>query len=742
MVNFILLLNADSIAQIVVTLLRWLGTRLARSRHSFLAALIFGVADDISPTIRSQEFEHALALWQEGRYNHAKLTLEQILIIKPEHPEANNLLGAIYFEDDDSKKAHISFTQAIRLKQEWAAPYNNLGNIYRNDQQYEEAEFYYRQALDKDPTYVEALTNLGAVLDIRGESLAAEVFCRKAIECAPNFGGAHCNLGNALLSLHRGGEAVAAYREALRLQPGIPEALVNLALILEDNSYLLDTIKHYENLIARQPRNYLPHLRIAQALQALRCWDEARSFLKRTITLKPEDFEALFLLAVNYINIGDVNSSINCLRRILLFTRNNAAQVLSIFNSMYLADYSGEYLCSEYRNWAESYINRKETPAPPILRKETSRRLRIGYVSRDFAKHSVAYFIEPILQHHERTLFEVFCYSTLIKPDTYTDRFISLADNWRDISTLSEDKVVNLIKHDEIDLLIDLSGHTTGNRLGVFARKPAPVQVTYLGHPSTTGLTAIDYRIGDAITDPIESTANHYVERIWHLPGCFLTYNPPSVAPTVVSPPVLEKGHITFGSCNNIAKLNNSVISTWAEILKLVPSSRLLLKGFAFASARGRERITDLFRQSGIAPARIELVDWRADLQSHLDLYSEIDISLDPFPYNGTTTSCEAMWMGVPVICLEGERHSARVGASLLTSLGMESFIAKDIQSYVQIAGTLASDIDRLVALRSTFRAIMEKSSLLDHAGFTSRLEQAYRDMWRIYCGTQTRSSR
>ncbi len=422
--------------------------------------------------------------------------------------------------------ARRHFMRAIAARPDFAAARNNLGNIHRSLGELEEAARCYRVALECMPGYAEALTNLGAVLNLQGDSTLAEGYCRKAIEFAPEFAGAHCNLGNVLLSLNRGGEAVAAFREALRIQRGLFEALVNLALVLEDSGYLAGTIDFYEKQLQRQPGNYLPHVRIAQALQGLQRWEDARERLARALELKPEAAEALFVLGVNYVHVGDARAGIECMRRVLKGGPDAMAQEMLAFSSLYIEDCTGEQLCAEFRDWAERYLH--QTRIEPSQRDTTpsERRLRIGYVSRDFARHSVAYFLEPILKHHNRGRVEVFCYSTLIRGDDFTERFKALADGWRDISTLSKDKAISIIKEDQIDILVDLSGHTVGSRLGIFACKPVPIQLTSLGHPTTTGISAIDYRFGDAVADPVDLTVGHYVENLWQLSGCFLTFQP------------------------------------------------------------------------------------------------------------------------------------------------------------------------------------------------------------------------
>lgn len=713
-------------------LLRWASARLARTGHARLVSQLFRAADELAPP-DIPPYAQAHALWLEGRQEEARSLLESILAAQPGHPEANNLYGVSLLNADNMAGARAYFERALASRPDFPAPHNNLGNLHLSGGEFEEAARRYRAALAHKPDYVEALTNLGTVHNLLGNSAAAEPYCRKAVELAPNFAGAHCNLGNVLLSQGRGGEAIACYREALKLSPGMPEALANLALVLQDPGYLRGALDYFEKQSLRRPNDFLPHVRIAQALQAMGQWDEAVKRLEHALELKPDSAEALLVLSVNHVYIGDVRTGLDYQRQVLeIEPDNKATRSGLVFNCLYLADYTGKQIYQGFHEWAERFAARPLLP--PSANTDAERRLRIGYVSRDFHKHSVAYFLEPILRHHDHPTFEVYCYSTLPEADEHTERFMGLCNHWRDISTLSEDRAVELVREDQIDILIDLSGHTVGNRLGVFARKPAPVQVNYLGHPATTGLDTMDYRLGDAVTDPLEVVAGHYSETLWQLPGCFLTYQPPGDAPPVQAAPSVASGYITFGSFNNLAKVNDEVIAVWAGVLNAVPDSRLMLKYYALSSVRGRKRIVDGFAAHDIPEDRLDLAGWSAGTNEHLSAYNKVDIALDTFPYNGTTTTCEALWMGVPVVCLEGERHSARVGASLLNALGLRELLASNVEEFVRIAAQLAVDPERLAALRVGLRQRMAASPLLDHTGFTRSLENAFRDMWHSYC--------
>ena len=416
-----------------------------------------------------------------------------------------------------------------------------------------------------------------------------------------------------------------------------------------------------------------------------------------------------------------------------------AAHSNLLFCLMYDERVSVEQLFAAHRRWDRSHGCGSQGRTTYASDRSGDRRLKIGYVSADFRQHSVAWFLEPLIQSHDRKVVEIFCYAEVRRPDEVTERFRSLADNWRTTVGFSDGAVAAQIAADGIDVLVDVSGHTAGNRLPVFARKPAPVQVTWLGYPHSTGLSAIDYRLVDAITDP-EIEGNFAAsEKLLRLDGPFVCYGPPIDAP----PPLPLSPHgdiVTFGSFNNPAKYSGVTLDAWAELLKRVPHSRLLLKGIPFADSTTRELYHERFERRGVPSQRITLVERTPSQSSHLAHYNEIDMALDPFPYNGATTTCEALWMGVPVIALNGDRHSARVGASLLTSIGRSDLIGHDIDAYIRIAARLAGDRPRLASLKSALRGQMAASPLCDASQFARKIERAYRFMWQRWCAPRASS--
>ncbi|MEJ2452429.1 MAG: hypothetical protein P8047_17525 [Gammaproteobacteria bacterium] len=358
----------------------------------------------------------------------------------------------------------------------------------------------------------------------------------------------------------------------------------------------------------------------------------------------------------------------------------------------------------------------------------SGRKIRIGYVSMDFREHSVVYFINPLLENYSRDDFEVYCYSDVVKADNFTHRIQSEVDVWRDIVGMENHSVVDMIRRDRIDILVDLRAHTSGGlRLPVFASKPATIQVTYLGYPNTSGLNTIDYRITDVLSDPY-GQEHYYSEELFRLEGGFLCYQMPQGLPDVNEVPALTNGYITFGSFNNLAKMNPDVMVLWSQILLQIPGSRLILKNKSFRAKAVRERYLARFGEMGIDSERLELIGWQESMEDHLRLYQQIDIGLDTFPYNGTTTTCEAFAMGVPVITLCGVRHAARVGTSLLHQVGLPELIAESETEYMQVAKGLAGDLRRLHDIRAGLRERM-LVSLCNAARFCERMEAAYRKM-------------
>ena len=462
---------------------------------------------------------------------------------------------------------------------------------------------------------------------------------------------------------------------------------------------------------------------INAAFECYRSWAQA----------EPRAIEAYVGMGNTLVDLWSIEDAVAAYSSALALAPGSGKLLSTLlFHSHYLFPVNQERLFGLHRRYGE--VMRKSRPsrgAGFALAPDPERRLRIGYVSPNLSRHSVGYFMEPVIEHHDRRHFEVYCYYTHELSDDATRRIRELADAWRDAAKVTDDALERMIRDDEIDILIDLAGHSKGNRLAVFARKAAPVQMTWLGYPDTTGLDTVDFRITDGTSDPSPSAELRHTERLLRLDDVFLCYKPPHDSPPVNMRPASE---VVFASFNNISKVNRRLIEAWARILARVPGSRLILKSAALNYADAADRVLECCENCGIDPGRVELHGWIKDRHHHLQLYNNIDIALDTFPYNGTTTTCEALWMGVPVISLAGDVHMARVGATLLRSVGKPDLVAQSIDQYTDVAVALACDHARRASLRATLRDALRASPLLDHAGFTAKLERGFRESWAAWC--------
>jgi predicted O-linked N-acetylglucosamine transferase (SPINDLY family) len=427
--------------------------------------------------------------------------------------------------------------------------------------------------------------------------------------------------------------------------------------------------------------------------------DEARAAYERALALKPD--------------YADVRSSV------LMLLNYDPAQ-------------TPESLLAAHRAYAAA-LPPLPAPAPHPNARDPERPLRIGYVSADFCAHPVGGFVRPVLAAHDPERVVVHAYSGRLVEDAVTTEIRGHAAAWRSTVGVDDAALDAQIRADGIDILVDLAGHTAGNRLSAFARKPAPIQVTWLGYPATTGLPAIDHRLSDAFADPPGAEA-HGVEALVRLPGGFHCYVPAEAAPDVAPPPARAQGHVTFGSFNNLSKVNDRVIAAWARVLAAVPHSRMLVKARPLADPDTRARYQALFAQAGVASERVSLIATAESWRDHMGQYGQVDVALDTFPYNGTTTTCDALWMGVPVIALRGDRHAGRVGVSLLSHIGLPELVAASLDDYVAAAAALAADPDRLATLRAGLRRRLIASPIGDPQRFTRALEDAYRALWRAWC--------
>ncbi len=567
-----------------------------------------------------------------------------------------------------------------------------------------DAEAALRAILTEDAGHVLTLRRLAFICHRRGDDAEARALLARSLEREPHNADAHLNLGVALAALGRDAEAEASYRHGLALKPASFDGHNNLGVLLE---------------------------RVGR-------YAEAEAIYRRASELAPEIAHPLNNLAVLLKESGRLDEAIAVQRRaIALDPALPTAHSNLLYKLVYDERLSPEALFAEHVAWGRAQATRFATAGSRFANSpDPGRRLRVGYVSADFRHHSVAFFAEALLAAHDKAAVEVVLFANDPRVDVVTQRLKACADRFVSIYALPDDLAAARIRELGIDILVDLAGHTSGNRMMLFARKPAPVQVTWLGYPATTGLPTIDARITDAVADPPGEADRLHSERLIRLDTGFLCYRPFDAAGPVAPLPARRAGHITFGSFNNFAKLSPGTIALWTRLLREVLDARLLLKASQFKDADTRERCHAAFVAAGIAAERIEIVPPLADPAEHLALYGRVDIGLDPILYNGTTTTCEALWMGVPVVTLRGDRHVARVGASILTATGLPELVAASTDDYVAIAARLARDLDRLDALRSGLRERLRASPLCDAPHFARAMEGAYRALWRQWCAT------
>ena len=677
------------------------------------------------------ELEAALHYHNEGQFQRARLLYQAILDRDSANAEALHLMGVLAHQTGDHYQARLLIEKAIRINSANPFYHGNLGVVYHALADPNQSILCYRKALELKPDYVEAYSNLANIYRRQGRLGQAAVLYQRTLCLRPQDARVLNSLGHVYRELGEVGNEIACYRKALQVDPDYAQTYLNLGNTLQYQGELDRAIVCYRKALERKADfpeacNNMGSVFIMQG----RLSDAARCF-KKALSLNPCYAEAYNNLGSIDQNQGRIRESVFCFKKALEikpdYTKAHSNLLYALhydpaIDSRILFEAAGQW-------WQQHGFKPAETWLPAASTGKSGP-IRIGFVSPDFREHSVSYFFLPFIENRDQKTFEIFCYSAVKREDAITHRIRELSDHWRSVAWLSDASVVERIRSDGIDILVDLSGHTAGNRLPVFGCKPAPVQVTWLGYPGTTGLAAIDYRLTDDIADPPGEADKYHSERLIRLPLGFLCYEAPDDAPAVGGLPALRNGFITFGSFNNLPKINGEVIELWSDLLRQVPGSRLLLKSRQFADAHVRQRFLEMFGGCGIAAGRITLLPRVASTAGHLGLYHQVDIALDPFPYNGTTTTCESLWMGVPVITLRGVRHAGRVGVSLLTRLGLTQLVAEDRDAYIDIGIKLAQDIAALANLRSALRPRLQGSELCDGRSFARKLENAFRGLW------------
>ncbi|HWA21737.1 MAG TPA: tetratricopeptide repeat protein [Caulobacterales bacterium] len=702
---------------------------------------------------------------QAGRLHEAERLYKRVLGVEPRHADGLHLLGVLSLQAGRADAAVELIGRAIGIDDRQPGYHNNLAAALHALGRFDEAAAACRRVIALDPANIQAQgrlssllmalgqldqaadacrrliqlqpasamahNNLGAVLERQGLMEAAAGCFRRAVELKPDFAGAHNNLGGALQSLGRLGEAVESYRRAISVEPGYAQAHNDLGAVLQVMGRRDEAIACYRRAADLNPDRADIQLNLGVALQVAAKPEAAAACFRRAVELEPQNVEAHMNLGAAMMALGQPAKAAGCFQRVVELDPARADVDSDRLLCLNYAEMSPEALLAEHRAWAA----RHETPLAPSAPAyangtDPDRRLRIGYVSGDFNFSPGGIFLTKVLATHDPGAVEVFCYANNVRNDSTTQRLREYAHHWRDIARVADSDAAAMISQDGIDILIDLSGHTALNRLLLFARRPAPLQASWLGYPGTTGLAGIDYLLMDAAAMPA-GAERFCTEAVARLPRGRFCYTAPDYAPDVIAS--RPDGPITFGSFNNIIKVGPEVARLWSEVLAATPGSRLVLKWEGLDEQAMHDRVANLFAEAGLDLSRLELRG-HAPHREMLAEYGGIDIGLDPFPFCGGLTSCEALWMGVPLVTLPGDRVASRQTLGFLTVLGLDDLVAASKADYVRIAAALAADPARRAELRRTLRARIQGSALGDGRLFTPTLEGAFRWMWRERC--------
>ena len=649
------------------------------------------------------------ALAEQGLLDEAEASLREAVRLQPMRAEIHHDLGTALQKIGRPADAIACFEQALRLKpghEPWLSYVDSLTRAGRLDLARQQLEERWKQGLQAETkemlaTVAGLYSDLGNALRGQGWLLESESSCRQALGIEPNHAHAHNNLGAALQMQGRLGEAEASIRRALALDPGHVEAQYNLGNTLQSQNRFTEAEVSYRRALELNPDHAYSHTNLGSILQMQGRLDEAEVSFRRALKMEP---------------------------------RSNTVYDALLFALNYHPDKSGEEIFQAYREYdariGKSY---RETWRTHSNRRDPDRRLKIGYVSPDFWKHAVRHFLEPLLVHHDKRVVEVYAYAECPRVDAVTERYKRYVDHWAPTQGLTDEEMAGRIRADEIDILVDLAGHTAGNRLPVFARKPAPVSVSWLGYGYTTGLSAIDYFLTDDASSPPDSDAL-FCETPWRLATPGYVYRPADGMGEVGALPARTGGHVTFGTLTRAVRINHRTIRVWSQLLKRVRGSRLVVDSRSFREDAARDALTRMFAVQGIGREQLEIgfhsPPW--------DVLRTIDIGLDCFPHNSGTTLFEMLYMGVPFVTLAGRPSVGRLGSSVLEGVGHPEWIAGTDDEYVEIACAMAAELPRLAAIRARLRSELQASTLMNEPGFARKVESAYRKMWKIWCADQS----
>lgn len=684
---------------------------------------------------------HALALQHHlaGQFAEAENLYRQILAAAPEQPETLHHFGVLSFQLGRAEEAFQLIDQALAIHPGWIEALCDRGEMLRSSGRLQEALAAFQHVLAQQPEYATAHHNLGVTLRDLGQLDDAIAEFQHALRLNPAYTEAYLNLGNALQDQGQVDAAIAAYHQALAVQPHSADAYNNLGIAHYTQGHFDQAIALYQQALALQPQFASAYANLGNVLLDCGDPDSAITIFRQAIALDPGNATAYQNLGNALKHQGLLDEALDAYQRAAtLKPKYGPAHSAVLFTQYYHPAYDAAQIAAAERRWNQRFAEPlRQQMLPHTNEANPERRLRIGYYSPDFRDHAIGWFLLPLLENHDRQRVEVFAYAQVDKPDFYTAKLRACVAHWRSTVGLSDQQLADLIRADQIDILVDLTMHTANNRALVFARKPAPVQVNYLAYVGSSGMPQMDYRLSDRYLDPpgaddTNSGHSSYAEETFRLAGTYWCYRP-SVAVELRPAVAPANRPITFGCLNNFCKINPPLLELWAKILGAVPDSRLLLHAL---QGSHRERTLSFLETRGVCAERVSFVG-KLPIREYYELYQTLDIALDTTPYGGGTTTCDALWMGVPVVTLAGERAVGRGGASILQNAGLPELIARTPEEYFEIAVALAHDPARLRALRATLRGRLEASPLMDAPRYAQSIEAAYRQMWRTWCEQQ-----